>query len=186
MSICKQTRSPDKFSELSQAVHVWQGLFFSGLRSLSLNLSRLDACRLLALPSPRIQGKDFQGLKFESSWSYEMSWKLRLGRGLGRVAPWQLPSQSQFSSIFQMQNDFQRVSLWIGCASGKGKHLHRKSWNCQTDNTSEQRGPASAASYLSASYPGLGNLLEKSTIHGDWSMENTKYLQVAWSSLYSI
>ena len=86
-------------------------------------------------------------------------------------------SGSMAATFIQMQQRlFSRVSLTcvsMGGASGKGKHLHRKSWNCQTDNTSEQRGPAFAASSLFISFISgcLQNLLEKSTMQG----ENRKY-----------
>lgn len=83
-------------------------------------------------------------------------------------------SGSIAATFIQMQNTrlFSRVSLTcvsMAGASGKGKHLHRKSWNCQTDNTSEQRGPAFDASSLFISFiPGcLQNLLEKSTMQGE-------------------
>lgn len=142
-----------------------RAFFFSGLKSLSLNLSRLDACRLLGRPSPRI----------EASWSYEMHeiasklpWKLRFGRGPGRVAPWRLP-------LSKCSNDFFRewvwpVFRWVG-------PLERANISIENHGTAKPTTPQSKevqhlllpASSLFISFISgcLQNLLEKSTMQGE-------------------
>ena len=171
MSFRKPTRSPDKFRELSQACAHLTGPFSSQGSNL---------CHWI------FQGwmlVDFWGglqPRIKASWSYEMRRKCIEIAMKTEIRSRSGESGSMAATFIQMQQRlFSRVSLTcvsMGGASGKGKHLHRKSWNCQTDNTSEQRGPAFAASSLFISFISgcLQNLLEKSN-YARGRIENTKY-----------